>query len=123
MATEDTKSKEDTQNPEDFLMNIAKNPFTTFGGGLIGGYLLGNHISNQKIEKLEKQHELQKGKRDEQFARLMEQMVIASKRQDQFIKIFSAYSGQKIEDLEEDPVDGIYKNKNKYKFGKKYVKI
>jgi hypothetical protein len=123
MATQETPNTEKTQSWEDFFTNLIKNPLTTFGGGLLGGYLLGTHIANQKIEKIEAQHTQQMQKRDEQFTKLIEQMSVANSRQEQFIKAFAAYSGQEIQELEEDPVDGTYKNRSKYKYGKKYIKV
>ena len=124
MATENTNKKDGTKKIEDQIGNILKHPLTTFGAGVLSGYLLGNHIGNKKVERLEEQYALQMAKRDEQFGKLIEQMSIANNRQEQFIKAFAAYSGQEIEDLEEDPEDNVYKNRYKNKFGKKkFAKI
>ncbi len=127
MATENannTDKKDSTKKIEDYIGNIITHPLTTFGAGILGGYLLGTHVGNKKVERLEEQYALQMAKRDEQFGKLIEQMSIANSRQEQFIKAFAAYSGQEIEDMEEDPEDKVFKSRNSYKYGKrKFAKI
>lgn len=119
----ENNQKDDTSKKvEDHILDVLKHPLTTFGGGLLSGYLLGTYVGNQKVKQVEEQFSQQLAKRDEQLDKLIEQVALSSRRQDQFIKAFAAYSGQEIEELEKDPEDNVYKNRSK--FGKrKFAKI
>ena len=101
MATENAPNSEKAKTWEDYFGEIIKNPITTFGGGVLGGFLISTIIADKKVEKMEEQHALQTQKRDEQFTKLIEQMSVTSRRQEQFIKAFALHSGQEIKGLEE----------------------
>lgn len=119
---ENKQENDTTKKIEDHILEVLKHPLTTFGGGLLSGYLLGNYVGGQKVKQLEEQYALQLQKRDEQLDKLIEHVSLSSRRQDQLIKAFASFSGQEIEDLEKDPEDNVYKNRSK--FGKrKFAKI
>ncbi len=94
METENTESREKSKTWEDYFSELTKNPVTTFSGGLIGGFLIGMARTDKKIEELEKRHEQEVQKRDEQFAKLLEQMSAGNNRQGQVLKALALHPGE-----------------------------
>lgn len=99
MATEN-KDPGKKKTGEDYMTELIHNPITTFVGGALGGFLISIYRTDQKIEKLEKEYGHQIQKREQQFARLMEQMDISNRRQDKLLQAFALHSGQQIEEAD-----------------------
>ena len=101
MATENAQNSEKAKTWEDYFGEIIKNPITTFGGGVLGGYLISTIVADKKIEKMEAEHAQQAKKRDEQFDMFVKQMALSNARQEKLMKAFALHSGQDIPSLEE----------------------
>lgn len=120
MSTTEQKQGENTKkNAEpqkdwmEILGDFIKNPASTFGIGGVGGFLLAQHLAGKQMDRLKEEHRQQLQEKDKQINKLIDHTQKMSDRMETTLRGLLATEKENTEDLDEDPVDKVYRPKKR----------